>query len=85
MASNLDLKVSVQLNGYPLFRSPQIALSSTRARAIQSIIDKCAQDVEYQLTRAGADERRDAEQDRRFQENLRANMANHNPSWDAQL
>lgn len=85
MASNLDLKVSVQLNGYPLFRSPQIALSSTRARAIQSIIDKCAQDIEYQLTRAGADDRRDAERDRRFQENLRANMANHNPSWDSQL
>ncbi|KAF7898013.1 uncharacterized protein EAF01_008979 [Botrytis porri] len=83
MASNLDLKVSVQLNGYPLFQSPQIALSSTRARTIQSIIDKCAQDIEYQLTRAGADERRDAEQHRRYQENLRANMANYNPFWEA--
>ncbi|TEY39361.1 hypothetical protein BOTCAL_0462g00040 [Botryotinia calthae] len=85
MASNLDLKVSAQLNGYPLFRSPQIALSSTRVRAIQSIIDKCAQEIEYQLTRAGRDERRDAEQDRRFQETSRANMANYNPSWDAQF
>ncbi|KAJ8068398.1 hypothetical protein OCU04_003958 [Sclerotinia nivalis] len=85
MASRIDLNVSVQLNGHPLFRSPQLAISSTRARAIQSIIDKCAQDIEYQLTRAGADERRDAEKDRTFQEGTRELMGNHKPSWDARF
>ncbi|APA15352.1 predicted protein [Sclerotinia sclerotiorum 1980 UF-70] len=85
MASRIDLNVSVQLNGHPLFRSPQVAISSTRTRAIQSIIDKCAQEIEYQLTRAGADERRDAEEDRRIQERTREFMQNHEQSWDARF
>ncbi|CAD6448422.1 49bbed85-180d-4e96-a9e7-043d553f45ae [Sclerotinia trifoliorum] len=85
MASRIELSVSVQLNGHPLFRSPQLAISSTRARAIQSIIDKCAQEIEYQLTRAGADERRDAEKDRRCQEDTRELMENHGQTWDARF
>lgn len=80
----MDVKVSVQLNGYPIFGSPQLAISSTRARAIQSIIDKCAKDIEYQLTRAGADERREAEEDRKFQQELRQTLGNHNSRWDRQ-
>lgn len=85
MSSNLDLRVSVQLNGHPLFASPQLALSSDRVRAIQDIIRQCAQDIEYQLTRAGADERRKAEQDRRFQEDIRNQMGNCTPSWDSRF
>ncbi|ESZ94526.1 hypothetical protein SBOR_5069 [Sclerotinia borealis F-4128] len=85
MASNLNINVSVQLNGYPLFGSPQIAISSTRARAIQSTIDKCAQDIGYQLTRAGPEERRDAEHDRKFQGDMRELIGNHKPTWDSRF
>lgn len=68
MSSHLDVRVSVQLNGHPLFSSPELALSTTRVRAIQDTISQCARDIEYQLTRAGVDERRQAEQDGNYRE-----------------
>ncbi|QSZ37822.1 hypothetical protein DSL72_008922 [Monilinia vaccinii-corymbosi] len=57
MASNLDLKVSVQLNDLPLFDSPQfLALGASSKRAIEDIIHRCAQDIEHQLKKAGEEE-----------------------------
>ncbi|KAI9650015.1 hypothetical protein NHQ30_000028 [Ciborinia camelliae] len=85
MAPDIGIKVSVQMNGQPLFRSSQLAISATRVRAIQSIIDQCASDIEYQLMRADADERRDAEHDRRLQDDLREQMRNREPEWDSRF